>query len=107
MIKQVWNVIKNNNTWHALTEDVVPRIHTREQSHEMLIDIIQLTSVFFFLISPEDPSVFLLRMLVHISAQFLSFPYERRGDTSPLALEYTPHAFFFFLLNLLTAQRGL
>ena len=43
----------------------------------------------FFLISPEDPRVFLLRMLVHISAHFLSFPYERGADTSPLALRGT------------------
>ena len=40
----------------------------------------------FFKISREDPRVFLLRMSVHISAHFLSFPYERSGDTRPLAL---------------------
>ena len=40
----------------------------------------------FFKIFPEDPRVFLLRMSVHISAHFLSFPYERGGDTRPLAL---------------------
>ena len=70
MIKQVWHVVKNNNTWLALTEDVLLRIHTRAQCHEKQIDVIQLMPVFFlfFLISPEDPPVFLLWMLVHISA---------------------------------------
>ena len=43
-------------------------------------------SFFFFLISPEDPRVFLLRMSVHISAHFLSFPYKRDRDTRPPAL---------------------
>ena len=53
------------------------------------MDIIQLMPVFFSLFlkfPPEDPRVFLLRMSVHISAHFLSFPYERGGDTRPLAL---------------------